>query len=147
MSTAQQRWEAAYRNAEYWVRPDSAGSRWVLRVGASDPAADRALQLCGVRSHWALVTACNPRSEAAAAADNAGHARALLAEIESQNLRWLPAVNRDPARRWPDEPGVLLIDPPAGLAERLGRQFRQNAILAGTLGGAPALIWLEPAMH
>jgi hypothetical protein len=62
--------------------------------------------------------------------------------IDSLGLHHAASLNRDPSGRWPDEPGLLLCDPPPGFAEELGRRFGQNAILAARLGEAPQLIWL-----
>lgn len=134
-------WEAAYRQAEY--RVELPGGELVLKVGAHDATGDRRLrEEAGVQSHWAIVTPCNPDSRRLPDEDNARRLARLAAMVADRHLRGVGSVNRDPAGQWPDEPGVLLCDPPPGCAEELGRHFRQNAILAAALGEAPRLVWL-----
>lgn len=135
-------WEAAYRRAEYHVRLPQGDL--VLRVGRGDAVADERLRReAGVVDHWAVVTPCNPRSQPHTAPANAALLEELAEIVEDLFLRCIPSVNTDPLGEWPDEPSVLLCDPPASLAEELGRHFRQNAILAGRLGEAPCLVWLQ----
>jgi hypothetical protein len=135
-------WEAAYRRAEYRIRLPRG--ELVLRVGTADAAADQRLrEEAGVLDHWAVLTPCNPQSRRHTAEQNAALLEELAEIAESLSLRRVRSVNTDPRGEWPDEPGVLLCDPPAGFAEELGRRFRQNAILAANLGEAPRLVWLE----
>lgn len=136
------RWEAAYRATEYRV-PLPALDDLVLRVDRQDATADRKLRdLCGVRTHWAVLTPCNPVSQMLDDATNARRLRECEAALAQRGLRYCLARNHDPQGEWPDEPGFLLCDPPAGAAEELGREFGQNAILLGTLSEAPGLLWL-----
>jgi len=134
-------WEAAYRQAEY--RVELLQGELVLRVDRHDTDGDRRLrQEVGVESHWAILTPCNPDSQRLPDQENAERLAQLAEIVEGLGLRCVSSVNRDPSGQWPDEPGILLCDPPPGFAEELGRHFRQNAILAGVLGEAPRLIWL-----
>lgn len=135
-------WEVAYRRTEYLV--DLPAGELVLRVDLHRQHDDERLhQEAGVKTGWAIVTACNPGSQACGEEEN-GRLQEELTEIVQQlDLRCINSVNRDPQADWPDEPGYLLCDPPAGFAEELGRHLRQNAILVGKLGEAPQLLWLE----
>jgi len=140
-NAARDAWEAAYRQAEY--RVGLPAGELVLKVGVHDAENDRRLcREAGVRGRWAIVTPCNPDSRRLPDPANAERLIELAAIVANRELRCVGAVNRDPAGRWPDEPGVLLCDPPPGLAEELGRRFAQNAILAAALGEAPRLVWL-----
>lgn len=136
-----ERLAAAYARTRYTVLLPRG--ELILRLGAADAAADRRLRAeAGVQACWAIVTPCNPRSEIAPEQANAAALRALEEAVERAAQAHVPAVNRDPDRRWPDEPGLLLCDPPAGLAEALGRRFGQHAIVAGKLGGQAELLWV-----
>lgn len=136
------RLEAAYRLTEYRV-PVRDQCELALRVDVPDASADRQLrEYCGVRRRWAILTPCNPGSRILDEAANAQRLRQCAAALERRGLRHCPARNHDPQGLWPDEPGFLICDPPPHAAEDLGREFGQNAILAGTLGEAPRLVWL-----
>lgn len=134
--------EAAYRGTEYCVQLPAGELR--LKVDRQLEDDDRRLRgEAGVESHWAIVTPCNPGSQALSAQANQERREQLDAVLEEHRVRRIASVNRDPLEKWPDEPGFLLCDPLPGLAERLGRRFQQNAILTGKLGEAPQLLWLE----
>ncbi|MDE0853033.1 MAG: DUF3293 domain-containing protein [Nevskia sp.] len=134
--------EAAYRAAEYRVQ--LSGEVLVLRVDRHDRAADQRLRLeAGVHSDWAVITPCNPGSRRLSNAANAAQLRELGAMLGERCVRRIASINHDPSGRWPDEPGFLLCDPPAGFAEQLGRRYGQNAILCARLGEAPRLVWLD----
>lgn len=139
---ARGRSDAVYRAAEYRVPLRDQGEL-VLRVDFKEASADRKLRgHCGVKTHWAILTPCNPGSQRLDEAANARRLQQCEAALERRGLRHRPAHNHDPRGQWPDEPGFLLCDPPASVAEQLGREFGQNAILAGMLGEAPRLVWL-----
>jgi len=134
--------EAAYRGTDYCMQLPAGELR--LKVDRQQEDDERRLrEEAGVKSHWAIVTPCNPGSQALAAQANQERLEQLDAILEEQGVRRIASVNRDPKREWPDEPGFLLCDPPPGLAEQLGRRFQQNAILDGHLGAAPRLLWLS----
>ena len=132
---------AAYRMARYTV--DFEPTPLDLAIGHADADADARLHReAGVTSHWALVTACNPRGEAGDAAANAKRIAKLRQRVDAAGVRRLPGAGHDPERIWPSEASELLVDPPPGLAEALGREFAQKAIVSGRLGQAPSLVWL-----
>ena len=141
-ATTRAAWDAAYRRTEY--RVELPAGDLLLRVDAYQPCDDlRLREEAGVQAAWAIVTACNPGSEDCGKEENARLQEELAEIVSGLSLRAVSSVNRDPQAAWPDEPGFLLCDPPPGFAEELGRRFRQNAILAGTVGQAPRLVWLE----
>lgn len=134
--------EAAYRAAEYRVH--LPGVILVLRVDQHDVAVDQRLRLeAGVRHGWAVITPCNPGSQRLSDVVNAARLKELGALLGQRRVHGIASSNHDPSGRWPDEPGFLLCDPPAGFAEQLGRHYGQNAILCARLGEAPRLVWLE----
>jgi len=129
---------AAYRLASY--RVSDAVDR---RIGVVDDAADRWLAAQGVTRSWAIVTACNPLGILADESANATRIAALRGKLRETGVRHLDAAGHDPDGVWPAERSELLMDPPDGLAAELGRNFGQNAIVSGVLGGAPKLVWLR----
>jgi hypothetical protein len=134
--------DAVYRATEYRV-PLPDRNDLVLRVDCHDAAADRVLrECCGVQYHWVILTPCNPASQRLDEAANMQRLRECEATLDRLGLRHYRARNHDPAGTWPDEPGFLLCDSPAGVAEELGRRFGQNAVLAAALDSAPRLVWL-----
>ena len=137
--------DRAYRQALY-VAHLPAGEL-VLRIDQPDSLADQRLRdEAGCRDSWALVTAFNPFSQPIPEPENRRSQRRLEAELNASGLRWIAAVHRDPAGRWPDEISCLVIDPPEMLAPELGRRYGQNAIVSCWLGEAPRLQWLAPEL-
>jgi len=134
------RFSRAYARTEYSVLLPSP---LILRVGRYDAVAEYRLQQeCGLRHEWAVLTPCNPRSRRVSGLLNRRYLRELRQVLAALKLRHEPALNRDPMHRWPDELGVLLLDASPQQLLGLARHFRQNAVLAGTLGQPPGLLWL-----
>lgn len=130
--------EQTYRAAEYclWL----ANQEHILRIGTPAPAALKVLQQLGLQKAAYIVTPCNPRSEQLSNTDNRARLERLRTQMKATKLRWLPCVNRDPKREWPDEPGALILDCDVSFAERLARDYEQNAFVEFNLDGVPVLI-------
>lgn len=136
--------DRAYRATRYRVR--LPGPELTLRIGVRDAAGEKWLaQLGGCRRHWALVTPCNPHSRRLMDWQNRLRHAGMEAGLQASGLIHYPSLHGDPAGRWPDEAGFLLVDPPHGLARALGRQYGQNAIVEARLGEAPRLVYLGTA--
>lgn len=125
----------AYRAAEYVV---FANPDLVLRVGAPAPGLDALLERHGAASA-AFVTAANPRGVQRGAPENDAAMAALRA-----CLTWPvhAGEGRDPRRRWPAEPSLLVVGIPRMEAEALGRRFAQNAIVFAEKGRIVELVLL-----
>lgn len=92
----------------------------------------------------AIVTAYNPASVHASAAENRAAARRLLQEVVALGVPCLPARAHAPDPRW-NEPGLALLGPAAlDAAVRLGVAWRQNAILAIDDAGLVSLVVTRP---
>jgi len=131
---------AAYLQTTYWVE---AGPQPVaLRIGERSCALDRMLGACRA-SRWAFVTAWNPRSELRPRWQNARRQRALLHALRSSGWHWVGALAQGDGDDWPPEPGVLVLGISREQARRLGRRFRQYAVVAGQRGGVARLVWCE----
>lgn len=135
--------ESAYRSTRYLVRLNAGELE--LRVDRASAEADARLgDELGCRRDWALVTPCNPRSVELPYEENALRCKEIERALAAASVRFARAVHRDPTGAWPDEASFLLVDPPRALAERLGREFEQNAVVVGELGAAPRLVWIDP---
>jgi hypothetical protein len=110
----------------------------VLRIGERNRALDRLLRRHG-RRHWAFITAWNPRSRRLPEWRNAQRQR-RLARLFPLALMGA-GIGEDPA--WPAEESLCVLGLPAGRAQRIARLFGQNAVVAGTRGGAARLIWCD----
>lgn len=129
----------AYRRAVYRVR---APSPWALRVGLTSPELIAAQRERSVDCS-AFVTACNPNGRIADAAVNRRLQRELMAQLARLNLAFLPGVGEDPQGDWPGEESVLIFGLDLAGATRLGRRFRQNAVLWSGADGVPQLVLLR----
>jgi hypothetical protein len=133
--------DTAYRNTTYWV--DAAPQPIAVRVGERNASLDRLLNAARAR-HYAFVTACNPRSKLRTHWYNEARQRALRRWLNARHLRWIPALAQGDRDDWPAEPGVLILGLPPDRALRIGRRFRQNAVLTGKLGNPPEVRWCMP---
>jgi hypothetical protein len=129
---------AAYVHTTYWV--DARPEPLALRIDEASPALDRMLSERSV-SRWAFVTAWNPRSQLRAHWYNVSRHETLLRTLRRAGWQWLPALAHGDAGDWPAEPGVLILGITRAQAYRLGRRFRQNAVVAGERGRAARLVW------
>jgi hypothetical protein len=91
-----------------------------------------------------IITACNPRSRIADAAENVRRQADLVARLDMAGFQHLPVFGHDPDGKWPGEESRLVL----GIGEpdiaTLGRVFDQNAVvLAGTELATPELLLLR----
>jgi len=134
--------EAAYRRTRYRVSIPRGGAL-DLRIGRRCPALDRWLRARACRQ-WAFVTASNPGSRPLPDWRNAARGRGLARAIAAAGFRVLPARGEPEQGGWRAEASLLVLGMPAARAVRLGRQFRQIAIVAGRRGGVAQLCWCGP---
>jgi len=118
----------AYLAAVY--RVDLPGGECQLRIGE---VFDPGNALGPANTPWALVSACNPRSQPAPPMVNEAAHSQLRAQIDTEGLLSFPAHNSD-GHGQHAEPGLLLLGIEPARADRLARTFGQNAILAGRIG-------------
>jgi len=128
----------AYLGTTYHVAAPSGPI--ALRIGIGSRHLDRALSLHRAR-HWAFITACNPRSRVLPRWHNALRQRRLHALVTQLGYLAWPGAGIGESPYWQPEPSLLVVGIPVAAAVRLGRQFRQNAIVAGRRGRAPELVW------
>lgn len=131
---------SAYLRTTYWV--DAKPQPVALRIGQGSAVLDRLLARQRVR-RWAFVTAWNPASRRDSAWRNDARQRRLLQQLRAGRYRWLLGLGESDDGEWA-EPSVLVLGISAAQAERLARQFRQNAVVVGRLGGQAGLRWVQP---
>ena len=130
---------AAYEGADYVVlsRPEL-----VLRVGEHSPRLDVLIEQAGATTA-AFITAANPNSEPRSAKENAPAIAALDEMVKASGYPRHRAEGRDPAGRWPAEPGLLVIGIYLANAVALAGLFGQSAIVFIEKGKAPELVVLS----
>jgi hypothetical protein len=111
-----------------------------LRVGSPNRSLDRALAAHGT-SRWAFITAWNPQSELRAHWFNTARHLTLLYSLRRAGFVWVSAVAQSDTFDWPPEIGVLVLGITRAQVRRLGRRFRQNAVVVGRRSGAAELVW------
>ncbi|MDT8450061.1 MAG: DUF3293 domain-containing protein [Wenzhouxiangellaceae bacterium] len=117
------------------------GERWVTaHIGRPCPALERA-----AGRPWCIITAHNPAGRRRSAQSN----RAAAARLENRlreldPVPMLPACNRDPAGRWPDEPGWLFAFRDPTQVRELAEEFGQLGVVAGQ-PSQPVELWLLDA--
>ena len=134
--------QQAYVHTTYWV--DAQPGPVAVRIACRNRALERLLAEHEV-SHWAFITAWNPYSKVRTSWYNSARHLALLRTLHRARLSWLPAVAQGDAPDWPAESGLLVVGINRAQARRLGRRFRQNAVVIGRLGAAPELLWCRDA--
>lgn len=98
------------------------------------------LTAAGCRSHWHILTPCNPGSQRLPDADNAARLGALRHDLQRHGWSLLPSINSDGDDAW-IEPGFCVLGAAAPDIRALAVHYGQSAFVAGTLGQAPELVW------
>jgi len=131
-----QKLKAVYLQTDYIVEVADK-TEITLRIGERNEQFEDWLRERGAKC-WAFVTACNPRSEKLAAAENLRRQVELLKILEP--FRIFPA--RGAFADWV-EPSILILDIKRRRAIEIARLFEQNAIVYGFINKPPALVWCE----
>ena len=131
--------EAAFRATRYRVR--SALGALEVRIGHRSECIDRLAE--GKR--WCIITAFNPRAKRVPARRNRVADQELEQRLRQRSPRvLLPALNRDPAGRWPDEPSWFSTFERDREVDRLAEAFDQAAVVIGS-PGHPAELRFYPS--
>ena len=117
----------AYTATTYRVRTPSGALD--LRVGLKSAGLAELLRAAG-KNRFALISAANPGSHPLPVAENRQRHERLLALLVANSLTWFESENIADLNEWPDEPSVLILGCSLQDAQRIGRDFEQNAVLA-----------------
>lgn len=133
----------AFKATDYFVQN---GAGW-QRINIDNPCPDTLSKWlaahCTGPCAW-LVTACNPGAEPSDEPANRQRDAALRACLDAAGHRYAAADSRALDGRWPNEPGVCVVDMDEGLARALALRFGQAAFVAVPVDGPVQLLWTEP---
>ena len=140
--------DAAYRRTHYEVlmpvaAPASAGGGGVLVLRIDVPCAallDLHEQLEVGESGF--ISAWNPHSVACSEVHNAAAHQRLVARVAELGLDSWPGWGRDPLGEWPAEQSLFVAGLALGVAQRLGAEFSQHALVHAAADAVPRLLWL-----
>ena len=133
--------DAAFRATTY--RVDAGEALYELRVGIANAAFDTFLRRRDV-SCWALITAYNPGAMVSDAANQLAHGR-LGDRLRALEWTLLPACNVPDHDVPPAEPGFMLLQVGESEVRELAAEFFQQAVLCGTIGDTPRLVYISAA--
>lgn len=136
--TPRKKWEPLYRATTYVAQDGEETIE--IRIGSRHPRLDALLRARGVES-WAYLTAHNPRSIALSPEANEAAQARLEIELRARGVDFLRGASRPDDESAPEASVLAFL--PREEAEELGRAFGQNAIVAGHVGGAAELVWLQ----
>lgn len=131
--------EEAYRNAIYVVF-DNQENETTFRIGEHSTAIDEILSINQAAS-FAFITAYNPYSKTTAKAENEVRQKALEQTVNALGLSFLNGYGTDENEKWQPEQSIFVFDISKLEAARIGREFRQNAVVYCEKGKRAELIW------
>jgi hypothetical protein len=132
--------EAAYLATTFRVETPSANID--IRIGQNQPQLDALLLELGA-TEWAYITAWNPGSRFLSADLNAAARDMMLQIIRDRGLVFCEGDGIPDTEDWAPERSVWIAGIGRQQAVEIGRQFGQNAIVVGILGGVAELVWLR----
>lgn len=132
--------EVAYRQTTFFV--DHPSGNFGIKLDKPCPQLD-VLLAAHVATHWAYVTAWNPRSQPLSAEANAARHEELLAQLEPLGYTVFSGRGQPVNEDWIAEESLLIIGIDENAALRLGAWFEQNAILVGRVGEFAQLRWCD----
>lgn len=118
------------------------GREWEVRVGRIELAFDAALRAAGI-FQWAFWTARNPSSQILSEEENRRRQAAAEEELRRSGVPFDSAVGAPDDSDWPAEPGVVEWNRPADDVLRRADRFGQRAILFGSQGTPPVLLFCD----
>ncbi|UCH49929.1 MAG: DUF3293 domain-containing protein [Betaproteobacteria bacterium] len=113
-----------------------------IRIGESNAALDKLLQANKVQQ-WAFVTASNPRSQALSEEKNARRNAEMKSSLQQAGWRTADGVGLPSRPGWQPEHSVLILGIDRHAAIALARRWEQNAIVYGSVGQMPELLWVD----
>lgn len=111
-----------------------------ITIGATDADLTVLMDSHSV-STAAYITAWNPYSQPTSADVNRNANLSLERLLQQSGLPFWPCDGKDPAGQWPAEPGFLVLGADRRWLRKLGRKFRQHALVIARRNGKPKLLW------
>ncbi len=140
LTAARKSLEAAYLQTTY--RVSSATGPVDIRIGIRNGSLDRLLEAHQVRE-WAFVTASNPGSRASPEHENARRNAELEQVLREAGLQYLHGSGVPDESGWQPERSYLVLGITKPDAIAMAKRWGQCAIVWGTFGNAPELVWID----
>lgn len=131
---------AAYMATEYRIGTDAAAP--VLRIGARSEDLARLHAEAGV-SCSLFITAWNPLGAQQSDEANRVAHEALRAELALLSVPAIEGAGGEPGSDWPEERSFLALGIDEEGARRLGRRYRQDAVVWAGEDAIPRLLLLR----
>jgi hypothetical protein len=131
---------AAYLATDYIAKIN--GRNLVIRPNYRSAAVEQTLNRFKARTA-AFITAYNPFGHIRSDLTNQTAQAALLVSIRHHGWRFIEGYGQGHDKRWPAEKSVLVFGISLAAAEKLGRQYRQNAIVFIRIGRQAELVYLN----
>jgi S-adenosylmethionine synthetase len=126
----------AYIHTNYTVEePDL-----IINIGMISPALEMILQ-DNKYEEWAYLTSVNPNGQAHSESDNQAYFEKLKESING--FTYFEGEGKGVNSSWPAERSVLVLGIQRAHAEKLGKLFQQNAIVAGIKGKPAELVIIK----
>jgi hypothetical protein len=110
-----------------------------IRIGVMNPLLQELL-LSNQMESWAFITACNPCSVMQNADVNTLLNTQLENYLSGKHYLFFKGIGVGDDDSWEPEASFMVLNIRKEDAIKLGKQFKQNAIVVGVIGNAPELI-------
>ena len=140
LTTARDSLEAAYLRTTY--RISTANGPVDIRIGVRNTALDRILDEHRV-SEWVFITASNPGSRAKPEHENACRNAELEQVLRETGWQYLQGSGVPDESGWQPECSYLVLGITKVDAIAIAKRWGQCAIVWGTLGSTPELVWID----
>ena len=127
----------AYKNTTYRVYLPLGEIE--IRIGVMNLLLQEFMLSNNVES-WAFVTACNPYSVMQNADANTFLNTQLERYLSEKQYLFFKGLGVGDDNSWEPEASFMVLDIRKEDAVKLGKQFKQNAIVVGVIGNSPELI-------
>ena len=125
----------AYLETIYQVRKPAID----IKIGHSNPELAEFL-MDNSAFHWAIITAFNPKSVQKNQETNLKSNLELHKKLTENGYFFVDSLNTSQHNNWPVEESFFIFDVNEKEAIGIAKDFQQNAIVAGHLGGMPSLV-------
>ena len=140
MASDESRLKPAYIATTF--RIESPSGSIDIRIGQKQPKLDGLLLQLGV-TEWAYVTAWNPGSRPTSRSENASAQDDLTRVVRDRGFTSYEGDGIPDTEGWAPERSIWIAGISRQEAAQIARDFGQNAIVIGTLGGVAELVWLR----
>lgn len=131
-----------YLRTEYKVYASEGSTGWTLKVGNKSEELWSLMHRSNAQGA-AYITACNPLGQALSDGENKLRHNTLRAELDRLGLDYLEGAGQGVDTAWPAEESFLILNTDFVVANRLARDFKQNAYVWSDPQAIPQLVLLR----